>query len=57
MKFLTKSWLEIQLNNFAKKIGSVFVRKDEIKKYNPEFEFWVGEDGHLYYSEKQDEGG
>lgn len=35
MKFLTRSWLELQLNNFAKKISEIFVRKDDLKKYEP----------------------
>lgn len=35
MKFLTKEWLEKQLENFAEIIGSVFVKKDDLKKYTP----------------------
>lgn len=35
MGFLTKEWLETQLENFAVKIGSVFVKKDDLKKYTP----------------------
>lgn len=35
MKFLTKSWIELQFNNFAKKISSVFVKRTELKEYEP----------------------
>lgn len=35
MKFLTKSWIELQFSNFSKKISSVFVRKSDLKEYKP----------------------
>lgn len=35
MKFLTKSWIELQFKNFSKKISSVFVKKTDIKEYPP----------------------
>ncbi len=51
MKFLTKEWLEMQLENFAEIIGSVFVKKDDLKKYTPiESGFYkisVDEDGNV----------
>lgn len=51
MKFLTKEWLEKQLENFAEIIGSVFVKKDDLKKYTPiESGFYkisVDEDGNV----------
>lgn len=84
--FLTRSWVELQFKNFAKEISEFFVKKDELKKYEPmeadiykisvdeygnvssatpvtkqdlmdfgiitEYEFFLGNDGHLYYESK-----
>lgn len=35
MKFLTRSWIELQFKNFSKKISEVFLKKSDLKKYPP----------------------
>lgn len=47
-------WLDAQLKDFSKRISEVFVKKDEIEKYEPKYEFIVDENGDLYYREKQE---
>lgn len=53
MNFVMQS-IETQFENFSKRISTVFVRKKDVKKYIPEYEFKV-DNGHLYYREKQEE--
>ena len=53
MNFVTQ-WLDSQLKDFSKRINKVFVRKDEIEKYEPKYEFIVDENRDLYYREKRE---